>query len=172
MYVIFLLFLLVVLILIYLFMRQRRKFIEEINQLPPEHAREGLQHALLGSHLHLVVKLPEFFRNHPGIVMFASPDCDKCAAEMDEFLRAPDRHTIPFACFYKFESIESQKVERFIAKYGDRVPLFPIANQQVEQLQIDHSPFALMLDSQGVVHRVQRPLKRLLDYYRNRKDHV
>lgn len=144
----------------------------EVASLPEEIHKGGFQHPMVGVNFQVVLPLPEHVQKRPALVMLASPDCSVCKSELSDWLKANASDAVPFVCFYQHEHINENNLRVFLDTFAGRVPLQPYPGNLDQRLGIEGSPFVFMIDSNGIVHRVQRPLRSLVRYYRQMKDRV
>ncbi|WP_132945920.1 hypothetical protein [Tumebacillus sp. BK434] len=144
----------------------------EVASLPEEIHKGGLQHPMIGVNFQVVLPLPEHVQQRPALVMLASPDCSVCESELIDWLKANEYDAVPFVCYYQHENIDEHNLRVFLDTFAGRVPLQPYPGHLDHRLGIEGSPFVFMIDSNGIVHRVQRPLRSLVKYYRQMKDRV
>ncbi|WP_157721974.1 hypothetical protein [Tumebacillus avium] len=165
-------FMLLSLLVYLLFQRSHHNLQTEIAMLPDEIVKGGFQHGVLGVNLHVVLPLPEHVRQRPAIIMLASPSCSACEQELHDWIRANAQEPVPFMCFYEQEEVEVEKLRDFLEAFEGHVPMQPYPAGLNNRIGVDSTPFVMLIDSNGIVHRVQRPLRLLVKYYRKMKERI
>ncbi|NTU22508.1 hypothetical protein HPY28_19495 [Brevibacillus sp. HB1.2] len=88
-------------------------------------------------------------KNEVTIVMFASPTCAPCHAELIDLIRLSHELNTPFICLA--ETSDQEAYQNFIGNFGEEAEIYPASEELLEKLDVDAFPSFFLVDSKGNV---------------------
>lgn len=118
---------------------------------------------LYGLNVNGILPMPEYFRSKSKVIIIVDPTCNSCLTEIDEFINDNHNQTIPFICYVTNENNNAYNL--FIEKYRNLTTLVTININLLIKLNIVYSPVILVVDSTGIIIRVESLMRKILEYY-------
>lgn len=155
------LYILVVISLVYLYFLMK-KLKTEIGYLPQ--IGQKIKSKFKGLNITNSLKLPDYLKHKPSIVMIVSSTCYPCHIQLEEFTNKYLKYKNRFVCFTTNE--DQLTYNSILNKYEKYFTIYPLSKELVDRLNITAFPTILLLNSDGVVIDEGISIKHIVNHYK------